>query len=131
MSDTAPHSKNLVVRTLEGALRVEHRFAVANSLLANGTCERMMHEVVCALKAILGEERRNIREWVDMVPAVQWALNTAYRERYASTPYQVMFGRAPLTSFSTLASSTGEDWKVDTLDDALRRKVAKVVEAQE
>ena len=28
------------------------------------------------LKAILQEERRDIREWVDMVPVVQWALNT-------------------------------------------------------
>ena len=91
-----------------------------------------MREVVRALKAILQEAKRDIREWVDVVPAVQWALNTAYRERYASTPYHVVFGRAPLTSFSTLASSTGEDWKVDTLDEeALRRKVANVVEAQQ
>ena len=42
-----------------------------------------------------------------------------------------MFGRAPLRSFPTLASSTAEDWKVDALGgDALRRKVANVVEAQ-
>ena len=67
-----------------------------------------------------------------MMPAVQWALNTAYRERYAITPYRVMFGRAPLTSFSTLASSTVEDWEADALDEeALRRKVANVVEAQQ
>ena len=74
-----------------------------------------MREVVRALKAIL-QERRNIREWVDVVPAVQWALNTAYRERYVSTRYHVMFGRAPLRSFSSLASSTGEGWEVDALD---------------
>ena len=54
---------------------------------------------------------------MDHAPAVQCALNTAYRERYASTPYHVMFERAPLTSFSALASSTGEDWKVDALDE--------------
>ena len=30
MSDTASHFKNRVINTLEGALRVEHRFAVAN-----------------------------------------------------------------------------------------------------
>ena len=67
-------------------------------------------------RAILHEERLDIYEWVDVVPTVQWALNTAYRERYANPPSHVMFGRAPLTSFSTLASSTGEDWKVDALD---------------
>ena len=52
-----------------------------------------------------------------MLPAIQWVLNMAHRERCANTPYHVMFGRAPLTSFSTLASSTGEDWKVDALDE--------------
>ena len=51
---------------------------------------------------------------------------------YANTQYHVMFGRAPLTSFLTLASSTGEYWKVGALDEeALRRKVANVVEAQQ
>ena len=98
-----------VMKTLQGALRVEHRFAVADSPWSNGPCERMMCEVVLALKAILQQGRRNIREWVDAVPAVRWALNTAYRERYVSTPYHILIGRAPLTSFSTLASSTGED----------------------
>ena len=68
-----------------------------------------MREVVRVLKAIL-QERRDVREWMDVVPAVRWALNMAYRERHANTPYHVMFRRAPLTSFSTLASSTGEDW---------------------
>ena len=120
------------MKTLEGALRVEHRFAVANSPWSNGTCERMMSEVVRALQVILQEERNGIREWMDVVPAVQWALNTAYRERYASTPYHVLLGRVPLTSSSTLASSTGEDCKVDALDkEALRRKVANVVEAKQ
>ena len=102
---------------------MEHRLVVANSPWSDGTCEWMMGEVVCAGKAIMQE---------DVVPVLQWALNTAYRERYASTPYHVMLGRAPLTSFSTLASSTGKDGKVDALDgEALRRKVANVVEAHQ
>ena len=43
-----------------------------------------------------------------------------------------MFGRAPLTSSSTLASSTGEYWKVDALDEkALRGKVANIEEAHQ
>ena len=132
MSDTALYFKNRVKKALEGALRVEHSFAIANSPWSNGTCERMIREVVRALKAILQEERRDIRGWMDVVPALQWALNTAYRERHASTPYHVMFGRATLISFSTLASSTGEDSKVDALDEeASRRKVANAVEAQQ
>ena len=117
ISGTASYFNNRVMKTLEGELRVEHRFAVASSPWSNGTCECRIREVVHVLKAILQEERHDIRECVDVVPAVQWALNTAFRERYASTPYHVIFGRAPLISFSPLASSTGEDWKVNALDE--------------
>ena len=35
MSDTASHFKNRVIKMLEGALRVEHRFAVTNSPWSN------------------------------------------------------------------------------------------------
>ena len=130
MSSTASHFKNRVMKTLEKMLWVELRVAVANRPWSNGICERLMREVVRALKAILQEERRDIRKWVDVVPAVQWALNTAYRERYASTPYHVKFGRAPLRNFPILASSTREDCKVGLLDEeALRRKAPNVVEA--
>ena len=46
----------------------------------------------------------DICEWVDVMPAIQWALNIAYHERRASTLYHVMFWRVSLTSFLTLAS---------------------------
>ena len=37
-----------------------------------------------------------------------------------------------MTSFSTLDSSTGEDWKVDALDEETsRRKVVNLVETQQ
>ena len=88
---------------------------MTNLPLSNGTCEQMMREVMRTLEEILQEERRDICEWVDVVPAVQWALNTVYCERNASTPYHFMLGQVPLTSFSILASSTGEDRKVDVL----------------
>ena len=58
-----------------------------------------MRDVVRALKAILQQERRGICEWVDVVQAISSALITAYRRSYATTPYHVMFGRAPLKSF--------------------------------
>ena len=56
-----------------------------------------MKEVVRSLRSILLEQRRAVSECGDVV-AVQWALNTAFRPRYGSTPYHVMFGRAPKTS---------------------------------
>ena len=44
---------------------------MAISPRSNGTCEWMMREEVRALKAILQDERRDIREWVDKVAVVQ------------------------------------------------------------
>ena len=106
MSDTTSLFKKCLTNTFEGALRVEHGFEVANSPWSNRTCEQMMGKVVRALKVVSKEKRRDIREWMDAVPTVQCALNTAYSGRYASTPYHVMFGQAPLISFTTLASLT-------------------------
>ena len=53
MSDPASHFKHRVMKTLEGALWLEHKFAVADSPWLNGTCKRMMREVVRGLKSIL------------------------------------------------------------------------------
>ena len=53
VSDSASHFNNRVIKTLERALRVEHRIVVANSPRSNSTCEGMMREVVRALKAIM------------------------------------------------------------------------------
>ena len=68
---------------------------------------------------------------VDVLPAVQWALHTAFRPRYGSMPYHVMFGRAPRTSFSVLANSSAGEWNCDVLDDQIKRALKGVLELQE
>ena len=91
VSDTATHFKNAMLTRLREALRVDHQFAVAYSPWSNGTCEQMVKEVVRSLRSIVLGQRRAVSEWVDVLLAVQWALNTAFRPRYVSTPYHVMF----------------------------------------
>ena len=92
----------------------------------------MVKEVVRSLRSIFLEQRRAVSEWVDALPAVQWALNAAFRPRYGSTPYHVMFGRAPRTSFSVLAISSAGEWNCDVLDDDQIKRVLKgVLELQE
>ena len=46
MSDTASHFKNHMRAALEKSLGVDRRFSGSNSPWSNGTCERMMREVV-------------------------------------------------------------------------------------
>ena len=76
VSDTATHFKNRVTAQLSDAPKVDHRFAVAYIPWSNGTCERMVRKVVRALKSILSEQRKQVAEWVDVLQAAQWALNT-------------------------------------------------------
>ena len=109
MSENASHFKNHVMNTLPGTLRVEHRFAVANSPWSNGNCERMMREVVRTLKAILREERRDIRESVDVMPKAQQALNTAYRDIHKHT-----VPRTGAIDFSASPSSTGDRRRLES-----------------
>ena len=52
MSDAASHLKNRIMAALEKSLGVDRRFSVANSPWSNGTCERMMRELVRTLKAM-------------------------------------------------------------------------------
>ena len=79
MSDTATHFKNRVIAQLSDALKVDNRFAVACTPWSNGTCERMVREVVRALKSIVSEQRKQVAEWANVLPAAQWALNTSFR----------------------------------------------------
>ena len=86
----------------------------------------MVKEVVRFLRSIFLEQRRAVSEWVEALPAVQWALNTAFRPQYGST-YHVMFGRAPRTSFSVLANSSAGEWNCDVLDDDQIKRALKGV----
>ena len=86
VSDTASHFKNRVIAQLSDALQVKQHFAVAYTPWSNGACERMVKEVIRALRSILPEQRRPASDWVNVLPAAQWALKTSFRERYRSTP---------------------------------------------
>ena len=92
----------------------------------------MVREVIRALKSIWSEQRKQVAEWVDVLPAAQWALNTSFRERYRNSPYCVMFERAPRTTFLAVTTVTGGEWNVDVMEaDSLRAKVRQVVDKQE
>ena len=78
VSDTATHFKNRVIAQLSIALKVDNRSAVAYTPWSNGTCERMVRDVVRALKSILSAQRKQVAEWVDVLPAAQWALTLRF-----------------------------------------------------
>lgn len=101
-SNNGTHFRNRVIRLAAAALRVQHRFGEANSAWTNGTVERRMQEVLKALKATLNECGLPLSEWISVIPSVQWALKMAVWRRFGTSPFQVMLGREPGTSFAVI-----------------------------
>ena len=132
VSDNAAHFKNRVIRKVASRIGVTHRFSVANSAWTNGTVERMMREVLRTTKAILNERRRPLSEWIVVLPAVQSALNAAWRQRLNASPFQVMMGRRPPTSLDVLVDEGDAGVQLSPLDgQVLRDHIQRVTEAQE
>ena len=115
-SDGGTPSTGQVMQMVSSRLGVVHHFGVANISWSHGTVERMNREVVRTFRAVLSERRRPPSEWPLALGAVQWALNSAYRERMGTTPFQMMTGRPPATLMSVLAGKDGDTWTVEELD---------------
>ena len=116
VSDDGTHFTGETMKMVSARLGVAHHFGVANSSWTSGTIERMNHEVVRTFRAILSKRRRPVSEWPLVVGAVQWALNSAIRERLGTTPFQIMTGRPWPTAMSVLAGAAAGEWTVETLD---------------
>ena len=59
-----------------------------------------------------GERRRPLSKWFDNIYTVQFALNSAYRERMGATLFQLITERVPRTVFSVLAGDRPDGWCV-------------------
>ena len=115
-SDDGTHFTGQVMQMVSSRLGVVHHFGVANVLWSHGTVERMNREVVKTFRAVLSERHRPSSEWPLALGAVQWAFNSAYRERMGTTPFQMMTGRPPATAMSVLAGEDGDARTVEELD---------------
>ena len=146
VSDRAPHFKNETPKLIATRLGTSRRFPVAYSSWSNGIVERMNLEVVRTFRAVMSERGRPLSEWPDTINAVQFALNSACRERMGATLFQLMTGRVPRTVFSVFAGDGPDGWCMKeeesspemmqksvagwvTVQEELRREVVKCVRA--
>ena len=91
-----------------------------------------MREVIYGAKAMPNEGGRPLSEWVVVLPVVQWAVNTAWRNRLQATPCHVMIGREPCTSFAALIEGDDEGFQFSPIDeDRLQDLVVSLVGTQE
>ena len=89
-SDDGTHFAEQVMHTVSSRLGVVHNFGVANVSWSHGTVERMNREVVKTFREVLSGRRRLPSEWLLAFRAVQWALNSVYREHMGTLPFQMM-----------------------------------------
>ena len=68
----------------------------------------MNRKVVKTFRAVLSEIHRPPSELPLALGAMQWALNSAYRERMGMTPFQIMTGRPPVMAMLVLAGEDGD-----------------------
>ena len=80
---------------------------------------------------MLNEGGQPLSEWVVVLPAVQRALNTAWRKRLHATPCQVMMGREPRTAFA-LIEGDDEGFQFSPIDEErFPMLVVSLVDTQE
>ena len=94
----------------------------------------MNREVVKTFRAVLSERHRPPSEWPSALGAVQWAFNSAYRERMGRMPFQMMTGRHPATAMLVLAGEDGDASTMEKLDvscEQMKAWVAGWVREQE
>ncbi|CAN0401727.1 unnamed protein product [Ascophyllum nodosum] len=104
------------MQMVSSRLEVVHHYDVASVPWSHGMVERMNREVLKTFRAVLSKRRRPPSEWPLALGAMQWALNSAYRECMGTTPFQIMTGRPPATAMSVLAGEGGDAWTVEELD---------------
>ena len=84
-----------------------------------------MREIRKASKAILNERGQPLSAWITVL-LVQWALNTAVRQRFRTSP-----GREPRTSFAPFVEEKEELELSELHEQKLREHVQGMIGAQE
>lgn len=92
VSDHGMHFRNHVGPNAAAMSRVQHLFGVAKSSWTDGMVERRIQEVIATAKVMQPEKRCLSSEWVTVLPAVQWTLGTAVRQRLETSSCCVLVG---------------------------------------
>ena len=101
VSDQGAHFKNTVLRELNERLQAKHPFTLPYCPLSNGTVERVNRDVLTVFRALLSEYRLLDRQWMQLKPLVQTAIN--------HTPVQSLGNVAPITVLTGLRANNPLD----------------------
>jgi transposase InsO family protein len=91
-SDNGSEFVNSVVKQLFDGAKIDHRLTTPYHPRANGIAERTVQTATSTIKKLLDGAQP---DWDASVPFVQFSMNTKVAHIHRSTPFAVMFGRAP------------------------------------
>ena len=91
-SDNGGEFVNEVMAALKKLGGFDHRLISAYHHRSNGIAERAIQSTSHAIYKSMGGL---ISQWDEYLPAIQYAFNTRVVELHGSSPYALMFGRAP------------------------------------
>ena len=95
-SDRGTHFLNQTMAEIARIFGVEHHFVTPYCPWANALIERPNREILAAFRKACSELRIDHSRWIDLVPAVQYSMNQAPRERLqGKTCTYVMTGIDP------------------------------------
>lgn len=140
VSDQGSHFKNELIRNLTEELRAKHHFTTAYSPWANGSVERVCHEVLRACKALLSEWKLSAKDWPTVTEAVQAVINQAPLRKLGlrsssvpgvyRTPMEVFTGHRPSRPLIR-ALPVSQYRSATTADDLRARVLVGIEEIQE
>lgn len=101
VSDGGSHFQNSVLADLCQVYHVNHHVTTPYCPWANGSAERMVQEVLRALRKLISEFQMNLRDWPSLLPMVQFSLNHFPRKQLGRrSPIEVAMGRKPSSPVS-------------------------------
>jgi len=97
MSDGPTHFRNETVRLVAKGLKVPHHFTLPYTPWSNGAVERLGKELLRVFRSVVSELQMDLKEWPDLMPLVQSALNNAPSPQRGNV--------APITAFTGMEPS--------------------------
>jgi hypothetical protein len=118
VSDQGKEFANQVMATLCSKLHIAHQTTSAMHPQANGLVERTNRTVLTYLRKFLDGSNN----WVELLPALQFSLNTAVHASSGQTPFLLVHGRAPRVPAELFDPDLHPQYAEDDISEQLRRQ---------
>lgn len=138
VSDQGAHFINDVMKTMSEAFNIQHHPTVADSPWVNGTVERLNRDILCVVRAMLGELKLAPQDWVSIIDNLPSVLNEAPEARLGRnkdgttrTALEVMTGKRPRRAIIQVMSQHEVRNTPCTLERASSERLCSITDIQE